>query len=217
MTSRSHNQATLQKSAGSSTPPRKVRCQLVPTFSFHPNPPRAIGVLDFSTTRWSKNRVLLRSGCRSHRRTAHVGRIQRDLCLPPIRLWRREMRVFLKVPKSTQKQYTRARAGGRAPHKTGLAKPGPCLGAHRTPDTAGAGKAARPSGGVQTTHAAPLRIAFCWSLAIYAFLPVVADGPSRARCDDELPACAAGLAMAVLAAPWVRPGEGRFSYKKIFT
>ena len=76
--------------------------------------------------------------------------------------------------------------------------------------TPGAGASARPNGGVQTAHAAPLRIAFSWSSAIYAFLPVVADGPSRARCDDEPPACA-GLAMAVLAAPWVRPGEGRFS------
>ena len=54
----------------------------------------------------SKNRAL-RSGCRPHRRTAHVGRTQRDLFVPPIRLWRREMRVL--VPKYTQKQCTRTR------------------------------------------------------------------------------------------------------------
>ena len=149
----------------------------------------------------SKNRVL-RSGWRSHRRTAHVGRTQRDLCVPPIRLWRREMRVLM--PKSTQKQYTRARRWPRAAQNW-LTEAQSVFG--RTP---GAGASARPNGGVQTAHAAPLRIAFSWSSAIYAFLPVVADGPSRARCDDEPPACA-GLAMAVLAAPWVRPGEGRFS------
>ena len=39
----------------------------------------------------------------------------------------------------------------------------------------------------------------------------MADGPSRARCDDTPSAPCPELVMAVLAAPWVRPGEGRFS------
>ena len=57
-----------------------------------------------------KNRVL-RSGCRSHRRTAHVGRTQRDLCFPPARLWRREKYVL--VPESSKKA-AHARAPGAA-------------------------------------------------------------------------------------------------------
>jgi len=58
-----------------------------------------------------KNRVL-RSGCRSHRRTAHVGRTQRDLCFAPARLWRREK--YALVPKSSKKAaYARAPGAAR--------------------------------------------------------------------------------------------------------
>ena len=101
--------------------------------------------------------------------------------------------------KVVKKQYTRAPwAPGAAQNAFSVAKS--ALG--RTP---GSGRSARPSGAVQTTHAVSLEITFGWFLVIYSLLPMVADWPSRARCDDAPPACA-GLAMAVLASPWLCPG-----------
>ena len=106
--------------------------------------------------------------------------------------------------KVVKKQYTRAPwAPGAAQNAFSVAKS--ALG--RTP---GSGRSARPSGAVQTTHAASLEITFGWFLVIYALLPIMADWPSRAQCDDVPPA-RPRLAMAVLPAPWVRSGESRFS------